>query len=76
MLRAKNSWYRFKTSTKRLEINVVFETADVKYDEIKELIELSKNLVNSFSYAEDRSSFVDNLDSQQDTYRLLEKLTC
>ena len=80
--RAKSIWKKiavlrnnhFGHVTERLEIDAIFETADVRYDEIKELIELSKKLVNRFSYAEDRSSFVDSLDSEKDTYRLLDKL--
>ncbi len=60
--------------TDRLDIEAVFKLANITYDEIKELIELTKKLVNSFSYAEDRSSFADSLDSAKDTYRMLERL--
>jgi hypothetical protein len=58
----------------RLDIEAVFELANLTYNEIKELIELTKKLVNSFSYAEDRSSFAESLDSAKDTYRMLERL--
>ncbi len=58
----------------RLDIEAVFKLANITYDEIKELIQLTKKLVNSFSYAEDRSSFVESLDSAKDTYRMLERL--
>ena len=58
-----------------LGIDAVFQLANLTYDEIKELIELTKKLVNSFSYAEDRSSFADSLDSAKDTYRMLDSLS-
>ncbi len=59
----------------RLDIDAVFKLANITYDEIKKLIEITKKLVNSFSYAEDRSSFADSLDSAKDTYRMLGKLS-
>jgi hypothetical protein len=58
----------------RLDIDAVFKLADLTYNEIKELIALTKKLVNLFSYAEDRSSYVDSVDSANDTYRMLERL--
>jgi hypothetical protein len=80
--RARDIWKKiavlrnnqFGHVTERLERDAVFETADVTYNETKELIDLSKKLVNCFSYAEDRSSFADSRDSKKDMYRLLEKL--
>ena len=64
----------FAHVAEHLEIDAVFETAGLTYAEIKELIELSKKIINSLSYTEDRSTFVESLDSAKDTYRLLEKL--
>ena len=51
-----------------------FERARLTPNEIEQLIELSKQLVNKLSYANDRSTFVFNLDPATDTYNLLDSL--
>lgn len=58
----------------RLDVDEVFQKANVTYNDIRDLIQLSKELVNAFSYAEDRSTFAYNLDSAGDTYRVLDDL--
>ncbi len=80
--RAKAIWQKiailrnnhFAHVSEHLEIDAVFDRARATYSEIKELIDIYKKLLNAVSYAEDRSSFADSLDSAKDTYRLLEKL--
>ena len=81
-VRAKAIWKKiavlrnnhFGHMSAHLDADAVFKIADITYNEIKELIDISKELVNSLSYEEDRSKFVYTLDSAKDTYRMLEKL--
>jgi AbiU2 len=51
-----------------------FSDAALSPNEIERLIELSKQLVNKLSYANDRTTFAFNLDSANDTYNLLDRL--
>lgn len=52
----------------------VFAQAGLSPDEIKRLISVSKEIVDTLSYANDRSTFASFLDSSKQTYRLLDRL--
>jgi hypothetical protein len=51
-----------------------FSDANLSPNEIERLIELSKQLANKLSQANDRSTFAFNLDSAGDTHQLLDRL--
>lgn len=57
-----------------IDFEAKFSEAGISPNEIERLIEISKELVNKLSYANDRSTFAFNLDPASDTYRLLDRL--
>lgn len=57
-----------------IDFDAKFSEAGISPNEIERLIEISKELVNKLSYANDRSTFAFNLDPASDTYRLLDRL--
>ncbi len=62
---------------RNLELNSgeVFAQAKLTPDDLRRLIEVSKEIVNKLSYAHDRSTHVFNLDPSGDTYALLDRLS-
>ena len=81
MLNEANSIWRKKITVLRNDVYAHLSDTDVlaKYsdaalspNEIERLIDLSKQLVNKLSYANDRGAFAFNLDSACDTYNVLE----
>ena len=58
-----------------LDSDAVLAQVRLTPDGIKRLIEVSKEIVNTLSYAHDRSSFAFNLDPSKTTYRLLNWLS-
>lgn len=57
-----------------LRSDEAFRRANVTPDELRELIKRSKQIVNSISYAHDRSSYAFNLDPSRNTCVLLDRL--
>jgi hypothetical protein len=57
-----------------LSTSAVFKKADVRPNDLKRLIELSKEIVNNLSHAEDRSSHAFNLDPSNETRKILDQL--
>jgi hypothetical protein len=83
MLNEANSIWRKKITVLRNDVYAHLSDTDVlaKYsdaalspNEIERLIDLSKQLVNKLSYANDRGTFAFNLDSACDTYNVLDRL--
>ena len=83
MLNEANSIWRKKITVLRNDVYAHLSDTDVlaKYsdaalspNEIERLIDLSKQLVNKLSYANDRGAFAFNLDSACDTYNVLDRL--
>jgi hypothetical protein len=56
------------------DFDAKFAEASISPNEIERLIEVSKELVNKLSYANERSTFAFNLDPASDTYRMLNRL--
>lgn len=57
-----------------LSVEDVFGKANVTRDELKELIDLTKQLMNTLSLAHDDSTHAFNLDATRDTLRMLDDL--
>ena len=57
-----------------LSVEDVFGKANVTRDELKELIDLTKQLMNTLSLAHDDSTHAFNLDATRDTLRMLDVL--
>lgn len=55
-------------------IEDVFKEAEVTHDELKQLVETTKEMLNKLSYARDRSVHAFNLSAREDTIRLLDDL--
>jgi len=59
-----------------LDSNAAFLKADLTPDEIRKLVELSKQIVNEISDAHDKTRFAFDLDNfTHETYRLLDSLS-
>jgi hypothetical protein len=79
---AKNLWKKvailrnecFAHVSSNLSIGAVFKKAGVRPNDLKRLVELSKEIVNDLSYAEDRSSHAFNLDPSSETRNILDQL--
>ncbi len=60
----------------KLDYGAAFLKADLTPDEIRKLVELSKQIVNAISYAHDKTCFAFDLDNfTHETYRLLDSLS-
>ncbi len=60
----------------KLGCDAAFLRADLTPDEIRKLVELSKQIVNEISYAHDKAHFAFDLDNfSGETYRLLDSLS-
>jgi len=64
----------FAHSIKDKDTDESFKKADIKYENFKELIEISKKIMNLLSHEFDKSSHAFNLSAEKDTKALLDIL--
>lgn len=80
--KAKPLWKKVRTirneaiahMTNKRTYEEVFKKADVTYDELRDLIEITKELLNKISHAWNGNTYAFNLESRDDTIRLLKDL--